>query len=119
MKTINKFTEHDLDQILGVPLLELCENFPTFSPSNLGFSVEKRTVILTKVRRKDETYFYFLGHIGEAIIDNKRARTAEEMVDKLNNSERWYRVATTQEIKFIYMKIMSWCDDILVYEKMN
>ena len=126
MRTINKFTESDLDTILGLPLIELCEDFTTFSPSNLGFSVEKRTKILSCVHtpkdRKNNTDNvdrYFLGSIGEPIIESKRLRSASEMVDKLNNSERWYRLATTEELRYIFMKLFSWVDDIKVYEKMK
>lgn len=121
MKTINRFDVVDLDEIAGLPLLELDEDFPSFSPSNLGFSVGKRTKIITRVKKdKKSEYLYFLGALGEEVcLDDNRVKTAADMVKKLNESDRWYRLATNEEIRYIFMKQFSWFEDIKVYEKMK
>ena len=128
MKTINKFTEADLDAIIGLPLIELSDDWTTFSPSNLGFSVEKRTKVLNciytqknKEDNEDGISRYYLGGIGTPIIDTNLIMTASEMVNRLNNNKynRWYRLATNEEISYIFMKLFSWNDDIKEYKKMS
>ena len=128
MKIINKFRETDLDAILGLPLIELSDDWTTFSPSNLGFSIEKRTKVLsciiTPKDRKastDSKTRYYLSSIGEPIINKDLMMTESEMVERLNNhpSGRWYRLATNEEINYIFMKLFSWNDDIKEYKKMK
>jgi len=122
MKTKNIFSESDLDAIIDRPIVELSDDFTTFSASNLGFSVEKRTMVLNSVvvgEKGSRSRLYCLRAIRDVSPPIEKWRTADELIDKLNNSERWYRLATTKEIKYIFMKLNEWDDDTLEYRKMK
>ena len=119
MTTKQMFTVDDLNKIIGIPILELSDDFQNFDSKNIGFSVEKRTMVLNKVRRDNKEWFYFLGCIGTEIIDGNRAVCALDMVQKLNHSKRYYRLATSDEIQQIFSYMFSYLDDIPEYIKIK
>ncbi len=126
IKTIQKFEAADLDVIIGMPIIELDEEFKTFSKNDLRFSVEKRTRVLNKYvevtgkkpNRKTVEKYIFPLIFEEMRSDNtSQIFTKEEMVAKLNDGKRQYRLATPTECRYIAMKRFEWLVELPLYEK--
>ncbi len=114
MRTINQFDEEDLKQLHFVPLLRLDEEFLSFSPSRLSKSVYERVKVIVYIG----TDKYLLSNYGYA-EEPKRVFSTDELLEKLNNCRSWYRVATTEEISYIFKKLFADNDYILEYKKMK
>jgi len=119
MITKQIFDVGDLDWLIDIPLIELDDEFTCFSPSDLGFSVEKRTKVLRVIYDSKETEkTYQLTPINEPIIFKKNLMLSEdEILEKLNNSERWYNVAKNEDVAYIYKKLLSYNSSLPIFEK--
>jgi len=113
IQTVQKFEKVDLDEILGMPIIELDKEFRSFSTNDLGFSIGKRTRIISKTNK--DCYYFNL--ISEEI--NNSCFTGDELIEKLNYGERQYRLATPNECRYIAMKRFDWLNETVIYEKMN
>ena len=128
IQIIQKFEPVDLDAIIGMPIIEIDKDFKSFSLNDLGFSVEKRTRVLNKYvevqgekpnRKTVEKYFFTLIFEEMRSDSNYQIFTEDEMVEKLNNGERQYRLATPNECRYIAMKRFDWLGELPIYEKMK
>ncbi len=128
IQTTQKFEVADLDAIIGMPIIELDEDFKTFSLNNLGFSVEKRTRVINKYvevtgkkpsKKTVEKYIFTLIFEEMRSDSNYQIFTKEEMIEKLNSGKRQYRLATPDECRYIAMKRFEWLQELPLYEKMH
>ena len=127
MRTIHKFEGGDIDNIIGLPLVGLDDEFPLFGFKAIGKTVSTRVFVISKMEKPhdvpccaEDRVKYSIDLFGEPIeMREETLLSAEDLIKALNDGPLDYRICTNEELEYIFKYKFRMNEQIKSFVKLN